>query len=147
MWIPSSLGEEEGKNLSHCSPISMPLDGPTWSGGSTSQRRLGSRSAGVKEGAWAGETMACERGRGEGLAAGVLEGVVVADELAAGGAEVDDVAAGSLGGDDAALVVWQPRIWDRDGQTESHHGRILRKPGAGRRSGVGTEKTRRGRGR
>ena len=58
-----------------------------------------------------------------------------------------DVAAGSLGGDAAAPVVWQPRIWDRDGQTESHHGRILRKPGAGRRSGVGTEKTRRGRGR
>jgi len=27
--IPSSLGEEEGKDLSHCSPISMPLDGPT----------------------------------------------------------------------------------------------------------------------
>ena len=106
-----------------------------------------SRSAGVKEGAWAGETTACERGRGEGLAAGVLEGVVVADELAAGGAEVDDVAAGSLGGDAAAPVVWQPRIWDRDGQTESHHGRILRKPGADRRSGVGTEKTRRGRGR
>jgi len=88
------------------------------------------------------------RGRGEGLAVGVLEAMeVVADELAAGGAEVDDVAAGSLGGDAAAPVVWQPRIWDRDGQTESHHGRILRKPGAGRRSGVGMEKTRRGRGR
>ena len=52
------------------------------------------------------------RGRGEGLAVGVLEAMeVVADELAAGGAEVDEVAAGSHGGDAAAPVARWPWIW------------------------------------
>jgi len=67
--------------------------------------------------------MACERGRGEGLAAGVLEDVVMADELAAGGAEVDEVAAGSHGGDAAAPVARWPWIWGR-----TPLGRILQAP-------------------
>jgi len=65
-----------------------------------------SRSAGGEEAARGCEATPCERGgcRGERrgrLAVGVLEGVVVADEPAAGGAEHDDVAAGGHGGDDA----------------------------------------------
>ena len=64
------------------------------------------------------------RGRGEGLAVGVLEAMeVVADELAAGGAEVDEVAAGSHGGDAAAPVARWPWIWGR-----TPLGRILQAP-------------------
>jgi hypothetical protein len=58
----------------------------------------GEQARAVRRGYGEGEDGEGGRGR---LAVGVLEGEVVADEPAAGGAKDDDVAAGGHGGDDA----------------------------------------------